>query len=69
VESHAKSLGIGEDSGKAARTETPPGTIVVGPSGSDHPMELTHTGPGEGAGEPDEDLLLQVEIGLSEIAL
>jgi uncharacterized protein len=69
VESHAKSLGIGEDSGKAARTESLPGTIVVGPSGSDHPMELTPTGPGEGAGEPDEDLLLQVEIGLSEIAL
>jgi HK97 family phage prohead protease len=69
VESHARSLGIGEDSGKAARTETPPGTIVVGPSGSDHPKEPTPTGPGEGAGEPDEDLLLQVEIGLSEIAL
>jgi hypothetical protein len=60
---------VEEDSAESPRTETPPGTIGVGPSGSDHPNEPTPTGPGEGAGVPDEDLLLQVEIGLSEIAL
>jgi uncharacterized protein len=58
-----------EDSAEVPRTETPPDTIVVGPSGSDHPKEPTPTGSGDGAGVPDEDLLLQVEIGLSEIAL